>query len=408
MDRAKVGRFGKYKPFTIFSIFLITISVCALFNMPMTVSSNLVFATIWIIFFYLCFDVGGSLFTPNLIYRTLTLDTVQRGKLMIGPRLVGMMVGMLTTAVIAIASIINENIGNMHTSFGLTVVVIAILLGLVSLIGISMVKEKYHTPVDSSDERVRLTDIFRIIKENKALRTKLLSDVFGGLVWTFLFATATYYIKWSYCTDLSTGVVDTARFGTLSMISAMIMFVPLLLGTILSAPLLKKIGSPVTFLRICILTQAIPCGILFILQIIGILNTMPVLFFACLVVTSVGIGCVFIPGETINIECMDYLIFKTGRDRSALCNACNRFLVKAQSAISVGVIGILLTSIGYVVDSATDTFLGDLAAIPAMLTWFIVIMGLIPFLLGIIAWAILRVYPINNEIRAEMKSALNK
>ena len=117
---------------------------------------------------------------------------------------------------------------------------------------------------------------------------------------------------------------------------------------------------------------------------------------------TVAIGMDYIPGETLNIEVMDYEIYRSGKDRSALCNACTKFLTKGQSAISTGMIGIILAAIGYEVDSVTDTFLGELSAIPTMLTWFIVIMGLVPGILGVISYLILRKYPVTDEIRAAM------
>ena len=124
-------------------------------------------------------------------------------------------------------------------------------------------------------------------------------------------------------------------------------------------------------------------------------------------VSAFAIGLDFIPTEVLNIECMDYEIYKHGKDRSALCNACNKFLNKAQSAVAASVIGVILVAIGYEVDSATDTFIGELSSIPTMLTWFIVIMGLIPAVLGLIAWFILRKYPITDEIRSDMHNNLN-
>jgi hypothetical protein len=36
-----------------------------------------------------------------------------------------------------------------------------------------------------------------------------------------------------------------------------------------------------------------------------------------------------------------------------------------------------------------------------MLTWFIVVMGLIPGVLGIISYCILRHYPVTDEVRAD-------
>ena len=102
------------------------------------------------------------------------------------------------------------------------------------------------------------------------------------------------------------------------------------------------------------------------------------------------------------------MIYKNGKDRSGLCNAVNRFISKAQSAIGASVIGFVLVAIGYVVDSETGDFIGELSNMPVMLNWFVVIMGLIPFVLGMIAWLILGKYPINNEVRAKMSEKLSK
>lgn len=101
-----------------------------------------------------------------------------------------------------------------------------------------------------------------------------------------------------------------------------------------------------------------------------------------------------------------YQIYKTGKDRSALCNATANFLNKAQNAISSGMVGIILVAVGYVVDSVTGDYVGELANIPSMLNWFIVIMGLVPCILGVIALVIFRKYPITPELAAEMKEKL--
>ncbi|HHV11555.1 MAG TPA: hypothetical protein GXX75_14885 [Clostridiales bacterium] len=408
MDRAKVGKHGKYKPFIALSIILTAVGISCLFFIPTNLTSSPVAIVFWVFFFYLMYDIGASFFAPNLIYRTLTLDSVQRGKLMIGPRLLTMLLGMVTSGLVAIVNGVNANFGNMHTAFGVTVVILAVITALISLLGISLIKEKHHAPVSEKADRVKLTDIFVLIRENKALRVNISAAVFAGFIWTFLFATMVYYIKWAYCADLTTGAVDTQKYGMYSLIGSMLMFLPLVVGTIIAAPILKKIGSAMKMNRFLILVQALACGLLFLLQILGLLQQVPMLFFLCMAVAALAIGCGFIPGETVNIECMDYEIYKNGKDRSALCNACNKFINKAQSAVSAGIIGIILASIGYVVDSATDTYVGDLAAIPSMITWFIVIMGLIPCVLGIVAWLILRHYPVTDEVREEMKQALSK
>lgn len=139
MDRAKVGKYGKYKPFIILSILMQAIGAGCLFFIPSNGSKVLTCA--WVIIFYLIYDMGASFYAPNLIYRSLTLDSNQRGKLMIAPRLTGMMMGMFTAALIAIVNGVNASMNNMHTAFGVTVLTLLVITSAISLLGISLVKE---------------------------------------------------------------------------------------------------------------------------------------------------------------------------------------------------------------------------------------------------------------------------
>ncbi|MCM1223666.1 MAG: MFS transporter [Lachnospiraceae bacterium] len=407
MDRAKVGKHGKYRPFLFISILCTAIGVLGLFSLPEGFANSPVAICIWVILFYLMYDIGASFYAPSLLYRSMTLDSNERGKLFIGPRMVNMVAGMVCSALLTIINAVNGTFNNMHTSFALTIGLFMLIGALLSVGGLAMVKERYHAEPEKED-KVKLTDIFALLKENKALRIRVLETLFRGFIWTFLFATMAYYIKWGYCTDLSTGAVDTGKLGIMTLISSMLMFVPMVLGTVIAAPLMKKLGSPVKLHKLLILLQIIPCGILFLLEILGILRMSPIPFFLCVIVVTIACGTDYIPVETLNIECMDYEIYQRGKDRSALCNACYKFLGKAQSSVSSGLIGIILVGIGYEVDSVTDTFVGELSAIPTMLTWFIVIMGLVPAVLGVISYLFMRKYPVTDEIRADMRSKLAK
>lgn len=102
MDRAKVGRFGKYKPFIILATILITVGVSGLFFVPSGMNSALIIA--WIVIAYLIYDIGVAFNAPNLVYRAMTLDANERGKLMIGPRIVIMLFGAVTASIIKIVT----------------------------------------------------------------------------------------------------------------------------------------------------------------------------------------------------------------------------------------------------------------------------------------------------------------
>ena len=408
MDRAKVGKHGKYKPFILLSILMMAVGVSALFFIPSGITSSPVGVAVWVIVGYLLYDIGYSFFAPNLIYRTLTTDQVSRSKLIIGPRMIGMLTGMVTGSLISMVQGVNANFDNMHTAFGVTVLAMVGICGLVSLFGASLIKEKYHAEEENKEEQIKILDIFRVLKHNKALSNMTLSVVFSGFIWTFLFATMLYYVKWAYCADLTTGAVDAATYGSLSLIGSMMMFMPLIIGTVIATPLMKACKSAMKLHRILMMVEGAVGLALFVLHIVGILPNVPGLFFGLLAITATCIGIDYIPQETINLECMDYEVYVSGKDRSALCNAVNKFVNKLQAAFASGIVGIVLTAIGYQVDSATDTYLGELSAIPNLLTWFIIIMGLIPGILGVIAWIILGKYPINDEIREKMKALVGK
>ena len=108
------------------------------------------------------------------------------------------------------------------------------------------------------------------------------------------------------------------------------------------------------------------------------------------------------------MEIMDYTIYKTGKDRSALTGVLNKFLEKAQTALSSALVGAILIAIGYQVDSVTGDYAGDLANMPTMLNWFIVIMGLTPCILGIVSCFVYEFYPITNEVRANIRKYLEE
>ena len=407
MDRAKPGKYGKYKPFIFLSIALISVGIASLFFIPSGLTGSSFAVCAWVIVGYLLYDIGSSFFAPRLVYRGMTLDPDQRGKLLIGPRLITMVVGMVMAALMVIINAVNAGVNNMHTSFGLTVLMLVVITAAISLLGTAMVKEKYVVEQDD-EEKIKLTDYFTLLKENDAMRCRMLSQLLTGFIWSFLFAAVMYYAKWAYCADLTTGAVDNDKFGMMSMVAGMMSFLPLLIGTAIAAPLMKLFKSPEKFHRLLLLIQCAACGMMFVLQITGLLGKSYVIYFACVGLCAFAIGVDFMPDGVMNIECMDYDIYKNGKDRSALNNALTRLIEKGQSALSAAAIGILLTAVGYIVDSATDTYIGELSNIPSMLNGFILIMGLLPCVLGIVGYLIFRKYPIDDKIRAEMKEKLGQ
>lgn len=407
MDSGKVGKHGKYKPFFMISIIMTAAGTILLYIMSDAVAANPVLVTVWVIFFYLVYDIGTSFNNGNLLYRTMTDDVNERSKLVIGPRLWVMIIGMLGSAMMMVIVAVNSFTGSYKKSYALVATVASLIAAVISVIGWLMVKEK-HVVQQDEEEKVKLKDFFELFKVNKAMVVHFCKNIFAGFIWTLLFATPTYYVKWGFCTDLSTGEVDMALLGTYSLIVSMMMLLPLLFGTFLATPLMKLLKSPIRLTRLNLLLQAIGGGVLFVAQILGVLQNTPWLFFLGMFIMALAIGVDFVPQSTVEMEIMDYTIYKTGKDRSALSGVVSKFLEKAQTALSSALVGAILIAIGYNVDSVTGDYAGDIANIPTMLNWFIVVMGLVPCILGIIAFVIYRFYPIDNTVRADMRKYLEE
>ena len=225
MDNAKTRKIGKYKPFIIISILMTTIGILLLFSIPSSISSQPVPVVIWVFLFYLMYDFGSSFFAENPLRQSLTDDPVIRSKITMWPRITSMIIIIPMAFFIPMMTSLNNSIGNMHRSFAIMTAVFIVPAGLISLLGISLVKEGKHIENNNS-ERISLKEIIQMFKSNKPWLVSTLAAVFNGFVWTLVFATSTYYIKWAYSTDLTTGIVDSARFGTLTMILGIFQLLP--------------------------------------------------------------------------------------------------------------------------------------------------------------------------------------
>ena len=408
MDSGKVGKHGKYTPFFMVSIDMTFIGTVALYALPNAITKTPLLVTIWVIFFYLVYDIGTSFYNPNLLYRTMTSDPEQRAKLLIGPRLWVMILGMFGAALSVIVVSIQAAVGSFKTAYMILALVSMLISSAVSIIGWFMVKEKHVVEQDEED-KVRFSDFFTLLKENDAILVDFFKCVFTGFIWTFLFAAPVYYVKYAYCTDLTTGVFDTAKYGTYSMIVSLMMLFPLLIGTMVATPILKAFkGDFVKMQKFDYLMQGVGGLVLFVGQILGILQKVPAIFFAGMFIMAMFIGIDFVPGSSIGMEIMDYTIYKTGKDRSALTGVLSKFLEKAQSAVSSALVGGILIAIGYQVDSVTGNYIGDLAKMPTLLTWMIVVMGVVPAAFAIIGILILKKYPIDHAKRLEIQEYIKE
>ena len=400
INRSKVGRFGKYRPFILLSTLLSTFAVLALFFIPSGILKSKAIVIIYVFLFYFLYDIGIAFNVPELLYRSIAGDSNERGKLLVGPKFANVALGIFIAAIMSVVAVVSNFTGSYHTAFGITVAIYLLAALAITLLGLALVREYRHDDVKHEQgTKVTLKDFAVVFRENDAYRIKIISNLFSGFVWTLVFNACSYFAKWAYCADITTGEVDADAFALMMILSSLVTLVPMLTGVALSQPIMKKIGKPDKFYRILLLMQMIPAGLIFIFQMLGILQYSMYLFYGLLAVISFAMGASNVPASVINMEVMDYDIYKNHTDRSAIMNSISSLIGKIQSSISSVLLASVLIAIGYVVDSDTGNFIGDLANVPGMLNWFTVIMGLVPALFCLIAYLLLRRYPITDEMR---------
>lgn len=405
MDRAKPGKLGKYKPFVILSIILTTLSIVCLYSLPAGISDKPVLVVIWVSVFLFLFDIGTSFFAENPLKQSLTTDPAIRAKHVSVPAAFCMMISVPFAFFIAMVEGLNSSVNDMHLSFSIMTVIAMGLLLVLSLLGISMVKEGSHPVKDEAAVKLTLKDIVDIFRFNKPLLIEQFAFLFIGFISFLLYSSTTYYIKWAYCADLNTGAVNSDLFGLLSMIMGMLQMFPYIIGLFVAQKVLKAVNDDPVKLLVVSLLLIVVCGIgLFVCNLLGLLAKSYILFFIFIALMTVGLGMLSVPQNLLLLESMDYGIYKTGKETNAMCNALSKFINKAQQGVASAAVGAILIAIGYAVDSTTDTFIGDITQIPTMLDSFIVLTGIVPAVLAVVALVILRFYPVNAALRTEINT----
>jgi Na+/melibiose symporter-like transporter len=256
--------------------------------------------------------------------------------------------------------------------------VVMLVSFVISLIGWFLVREKHIVEQDPED-KVKFSDFFELMRTNKLMMLNFFKNIFTGFIWTFLFAAPMYYVKYAYAANLTTGEVNMEYYATLSMIVSLMMMFPLILGTVFANPVLKAFKGNFLKMHIFDLGLQGASGLLmFIMQILGLLRQSPVFFFIPMFMMAFAVGIDFVPGSNLSMEIMDYTIYKTGKDRSALTGVLEKFLEKAQSAVSSAIVGGVLIAItigklnpfiGFIVGikAFTAAVFGGIGSIPGAL-----------------------------------------
>ena len=411
MDRSKECKFGKYRRFTLISVFLIGIGTIVMFTLPDFIKSNGVALFIWIMGGYVLFEMGCAFNGVSPMVQKATTDARIRTKITSCVRFAVIIAVVPAAFMIPITTAVNTYIGDMGKAFPLTCVVITIISCCISLMGVFLTKEPYRgnakTENSEAEEKLSIKDIWNMLKHNKPLWVHNISYFLGNMAYAASTAVLVYFLKWFYCADMTTGAVDEIQYATVYGLYSAFSLIPAFITPLIAAFFVKKCGSVDKAMRIATLWTGIPYGIMFILYLFGVLQISPMIFIILAFFAGIPANISTIPALLLTNECADYVEYTTGKNMAAMTSAVNNLMQKTQSAIAVLIPGIVLMAVGYSVDAATGAYAGDLAKLPGMVNGLTLIITLIPLVVSTISWAIYKfAYPITPEYRQKMTEEL--
>lgn len=408
MDSAKVTSKGKYKRFQLLSIILMGVSLVGMYFLPGFVKQNRILVTVWMLFFYLIYDFGYSFDASVPLQQAMTLDENVRSTQHFWVRIASIVIGMAMSSFLSTYAKFKDMTGSVSTGFGLTTTVYVAIALLISILGLSFVKESHRVVEEDNsqekEERITFKQIIKIFTENKAMQNVFLTLLVYGLIYPFMFAANVYYVKWTYFS--SNGVVDDAAFGGFNMILTIAVMMAMFISIFLTRPAIKKMGS-VKLMIYTSYAKAILGVLLVVLHLTGILQKSVYLFVGIFCLMYFFQGFSTIPMGVVKTESIDYNEWTTGKKNGAIVTAGYKFLEKAQAAVtSTATLG-MLAAFHYGVDPVSGNLTADaLSNFSLMQTGLIIVLALVPAIMSVLTALIMRHYPIQGEVREKMYAEL--
>lgn len=315
---------------------------------------------------------------------------------------------------IPIATAANSKIHNMGRSFSICMVFITAISAVISLIGIALVKEPYFgnqagASTEKKDERLSGKDVWNMLKHNGPLWAHNIGYFFLNAAYPISAAILVYFLKWYYCADYKTGVVDNAMYAKIYGIYGVISLVPAFLTPLLAGIFIKQCKTIDKAQRVCAVASGIGYLIMFVLFITGILHKSPLIFIVLMFLIALPSNISTIPSQLLGTEAADYAEYITGKNMTSLTMSVQNMLGKAQNAIAAVIPGAILIAVGYSVNAKTGNYAGDLSLLPGMVNKLTLIFTLVPALVSFIGWFIYRkFYKVTPALREEMAEELQK
>jgi GPH family glycoside/pentoside/hexuronide:cation symporter len=306
---------GKYKSWMGFAAVGLPIVVILLFSMP---EIGTIGKIIWAAVFYLLF---GMLYTisdvPAFSLTTAMTNNInERNTLLSVSRISPIIAGLLvSTTIIALTETVGWAMG--------ALVIAGIGFILMNFMRFN-VKERHVAPATN----VSVRKIITYVLGNKYLLI--------------------YYAGYTLYATCSTGIFMLSYYAIYNLgnpnyiaILSIINTIPMVFAAFLASPICKKFGKYAVTMAVCILMVIISVIYFFV----GYDNLTMVFVFSALISFLTGFMAVMYPMFTA--DCIEYGTWKSGERGTALSFSIQTFTTKLGQAMASGLVGVVLTVVGY-------------------------------------------------------------
>lgn len=331
-DKTKT-KFGKLRPYLLFSPFLIMIATAALFYVPdFGYNGRLAYAATTYILWGICFTIQDVPFWG--LSAVVSPLEQERNKMISTARIFSTIGGIVPTVLVPV---LRDGMGNTKGYF-IGGLIFAVFGSMISLLAFFGTKER----VEQQKEKVTVGEIVSAYVKNKPLLLLIAASVLGSamlMAQTSGSYLATYLIK-------DSGFIPK---GTVQTVMTVAIGAGMMIAMVLMPVLRKKMSLKAIYISAAVFGAIIHL----IMYFVGYSNFY--VFLAVLAVAGLPLGIFNVITYAMVADSVDYLEWKTGRRSEGVCFASQTFISKLTAGISTFITSLVLEYVGFIQpDEVTD------------------------------------------------------